>query len=86
MNITNKKKEASSSGASMGRAVPPTVRENNQAWVPASPAQCPRLKRQLWLFNRRVPLGAIINPERGERVMRKAVLARSEPATWITNT
>ena len=39
MNITNKIKEASSSGACKGRAIPPTVRENNQAWVLASPAQ-----------------------------------------------
>jgi hypothetical protein len=26
------------------------------------------------------------NPERGERVVRKAVLARYEPVTWITQT
>ena len=32
--------------------------------------------RQLWLYNRQVPLGAIINPEEGERVVRAAVLAR----------
>ena len=71
MNITNKMKEASSSGACMGRAIPPTVRENNQAWVPASPAQCLRLRRQLWLFNRQVPLGAIITQKEGRELCAK---------------
>ena len=74
-------KEASSSGACMGRAIPPTVRESNQAWVPTSPVQCQKAETAVMAIQ---PPGATwrhYNPERGERVVRKAVLARYEPVT-----
>jgi len=61
-----------------GRAIPPTVRESNQAWVPASPVQCQKAETAVMAIQ---PPGATwrhYNPERGERVVRKAVLARCE--------
>ena len=54
-----------------GRAIPPTVRRDNQAWVSASPVQCLMLRRQIWLFNRLVPLGAIITKKEGRELCAK---------------
>ena len=54
-----------------GRAIPPTVRRDNQAWVSTSPVQCLMLRRQIWLFNRLVPLGAIITKKEGRELCAK---------------